>query len=324
MLIEGVNDRRLVHAIPYRQVRALSALAFLLVAAALLGGCESATVSPTAPASDDSKAAQAPKGSHTVLIVLENHEFDEVIGAADAPYLNKLASQGALATNFYAITHPSLPNYLALFAGSTFGIEENCSDCLASGTNLASQLSAAGSSWRAYIGAMPSACYRGAAEVGRYAKKHNPFMYFRSVTSDPSLCNRVVPEARLQADLASGRLPAFAWITPDLCQAAHDCAFSSADEYLRRVVPKLRGQLGPDGLLAITFDEGTTSSGCCGGAVGGRIATVLLGPGVRKGFRLRAEHSLYSLLATIEDRFGVARLRHARTAPALGAAFSAG
>jgi hypothetical protein len=89
-------------------------------------------------------------------------------------------------------------------------------------------------------------------------------------------------------------------------------------------VPGLLGALGPDGLLAITFDEGTTDAGCCGGAAGGRIATVLLGPRVRKGARLRNAYSQYSLLATIEDRFGVARLRHPRTALALAAAFSPG
>jgi hypothetical protein len=253
------------------------------------------------------------------VIVLENRGFDEVIGAADAPYLNQLASRGALAVNYYAITHPSLPNYLALIAGSTFGIAEDCTDCLASGANLATQLSA-GKSWRAYLGAMPSACYA-EAEAGDYVKRHNPFMYFPSVTSRPSLCARDVPEARLVTDLARGRLPAFAWISPDLCDDAHNCAFGSADEYLREVVPGLLDQLGPNGLLAITFDEGTTNAGCCGGAAGGRIATVLLGPQVRRGARLQGVYSQYSLLATIEDRFGVARLRHARTAPALSAAF---
>jgi hypothetical protein len=128
-----------------------------------------------------------------------------VIGAPDAHYFNKLASQGALAVNYYGITHPSLPNYLALLGGSTFGIREDCSDCLASGANLATQLSAAGKSWRAYMGAMPSPCFTGEAEVGEYAKKHNPFMYFPSITSHPSLCARDVPEARLQADLAHRR-----------------------------------------------------------------------------------------------------------------------
>jgi phospholipase C len=262
-------------------------------------------------------------GSHTVVIVLENREFDEVIGASDARYFNQLASRGALAVSFHAITHPSLPNYLALVGGSTFGISEDCSGCLASGPNLATQLSAAGKTWRAYMGAMPSACFTG-AEVGGYAKKHNPFMYFPSVASHPSLCARDVPEARLRADLAHGRLPAFAWISPDLCEDAHSCAFSSADEYLHGVVPQLLRHLGSNGLLVITFDEGTTSAGCCGGAAGGRIATILLGPRVRRGARLRGAYSQYSLLGTIEDRFGVARLRHARNVPALGAAFGTG
>lgn len=295
-----------------------------MAAAVAIGGCgaSNATSDSSKPA-PFSKVAQVPSASHTVLIVLENHELNEVIGASDAPYLNQLASRGALAVNYHAITHPSLPNYLALAGGSTFGINEDCTDCLASGPNLATQLSAAGKTWRAYMGAMPSPCFAG-AEVGNYAKKHNPFMYFPSVTSSPSLCARDVPEAQLQADLAHHRLPAFAWISPDLCDDAHSCGFGSADRYLRGIVPQLLGTLGPDGLLAITFDEGTTNASCCDGAAGGRIATILLGPRIRSGARLHAAYSEYSLLATIEDRFGLARLRNARTAPALGPAFTTG
>lgn len=296
----------------------------LLAAVIAIGGCgASSATSDSAQPAPFSKVAKVPSPSHTVLIVLENRELGEVIGASDAPYLNQLASQGALAVNYHAITHPSLPNYLALAGGSTFGISEDCTDCLAAGANLATQLSAAGKSWRAYMGAMPRPCFAG-AEVGDYAKKHNPFMYFPSVTSNPSFCARDVPETRLQADLAHRRLPAFAWISPDLCDDAHDCGFDSADQYLRGIVPQLLGALGPDGLLVITFDEGTTDAGCCGGAAGGRVATVLLGPRVRRGARLHAAYTQYSLLATIEDRFGLARLRHARTAPALSAAFGTG
>lgn len=258
-----------------------------------------------------------------MVIVLENRELNEVIDASDARYFNQLASQGALAVNYHAISHPSLPNYLAMIGGSTFGIDEDCADCTVPGPNLATQLSAAGESWGAYMGAMPRACFKGAG-AGEYAKKHNPFMYFPAVTSHPSLCARDVPETRLQADLDRGRLPAFAWISPDLCEDAHNCTFSSTDEYLRGVVPRLRRHLGPDGLLVITFDEGTTNASCCGGAAGGRIATILLGPQVRRDARLRAAYSQYSLLATIEDRFGLARLRHARTASALSAAFGTG
>ncbi len=251
-----------------------------------------------------------------MVIVLENKELGEVVGAPDASYFNRLVSRGALAVDYHAVTHPSLPNYLALLGGSTFGISEDCSNCHASGPNLATQLSAAGVAWRAYMGAMPSPCFRG-AEVGDYAKKHNPFMYFPSVTSKPSLCARDVPETRLQADLGEDRLPTFAWISPDLCDDSHSCTFSSADTYLHRVVPPLLRRLGPNGLLAITFDEGTTNSACCGNAAGGRIATVLLGPEVTEGARLRGAYSHYSLLATIEDRFGLPRLRNARSATAI-------
>ena len=298
-------------------------LVALLAAAMAIGGCGASDAAPGSAEPAISTVAQAPPGSRTVLIVLENHELNEVIGASDAPYFNRLASQGALAVNYHAITHPSLPNYLALAGGSTFGISEDCTDCLASGPNLATQLSAAGKTWRAYMGGMPSACFAG-AEAGEYAKRHNPFMYFPSVTSDPSLCARDVPETELRPDLAHDRLPAFAWISPNLCDDAHSCGFGSADQYLRRIVPQLLGALGPDGLLAITFDEGTSNASCCDGAAGGRVATVLLGPGVPRGIRLHSAYSEYSLLATIEDRFGLARLRNARSAPALGAAFITG
>ncbi len=290
-------------------MRALGGLA-ALIAATALAGCGEAGSPPV------SKAAMAPAASHTVVIVLENKELGEVIGATDAAYFNRLAARGALAVNYFEIRHPSLPNYLAMTGGSTFGITEDCTDCHAAGSSLVTQLSDAGVSWRAYMGGMPSPCFRG-AEVGDYAKKHNPFLYYPSVASDPSLCARDVPEAQLRADLAHRRLPAFAWISPDLCEDAHNCGFGAADDYLRRVVPPLLSQLDPGGLLVVTFDEGTTDAGCCGNASGGRIATILLGPDVRAGTRLQRTYSTYSLLATIEDRFGVPRLRNARSAPAL-------
>ena len=102
-------------------------------------------------------------GAHprTAVIVLENREFDEVVGSPEAPYFNHLVERGALATNFYGLLHPSLPNYLGLLAGSTFGITDDCTDCLARGANLATQLAGAGVSWRAYMGGMPTSCYAG-------------------------------------------------------------------------------------------------------------------------------------------------------------------
>ena len=284
----------------------LPAAALLLLAA---GPAAAAAPSPAAP-------------SHTVLIVLENHEFDEVIGNPEMPYLNRLARGGALATDYFGVTHPSLPNYLALFAGSTFGIAENCTDCVVRGPNLATQLSRGGISWRAYMGDLPHPCFAGASH-GNYAKRHNPFAYFPSVAAVPSRCRQVVPETRLLADLRHHRLPEFGWLTPDLCDDAHDCNLAAADEHLRTLVPPTLHQLGPHGLLILTFDEGTSDGGCCGLPGGGRVATVLAGPDVPPGIEIRRPADHYSLLAAIEDRFGLPRLRLARSAKPLAPALFA-
>lgn len=250
------------------------------------------------------------------LVVLENRELDEVIGNPEAPYLNHLAQGGALATNYFGVTHPSLPNYLALLGGDTFGIAGNCTDCSARGPSLATQFSRAGIAWRAYMGGLPHPCFTGAA-YGGYAKRHDPFVYFPSITAVPSRCKEVVPEARLVADLRRRQLPEFGWFTPDLCDDAHDCSLASADESLRTLVPRISRQLGPYGLLIVTFDEGTSDAGCCGAPGGGRVATILVGPQVPAGTTIAAPANHYSLLASLEGRFGLPKLRRARDAPEL-------
>jgi hypothetical protein len=276
----------------------------LLLALALALGPGAATV-----------AASMPDHSHVALVVLENRESDEVLGNPDAPYLNHLAGLGTVATNYFAITHPSLPNYLALLGGSTFGIGQNCLDCVVPGPNLATQLSRAGVSWRAYMGDLPYPCYTGYAD-GSYVKRHNPFMYFPTISSRPDRCRQVVPEARLAADLERHRLPAFSWLTPDLCNDAHDCGIGAADHHLRLLLPRLIRQLGPHGLLLLTFDEGVSDAGCCG-AAGGRVLTLSIGPDVPRGVQLNRPYDHYSLLASLEDRFGLRRLRQARAADPL-------
>lgn len=289
--------------------------------AMLLVGCGG---NQKASGAGDHTVSSARSGSsHTVVIVLENRELSEVTGAAKPSAFDELAATGALAVDYHAVAHPSLPNYLALVGGSTFGIDEDCTDCQASGANLATQLSAAGLSWRAYMGSMPRPCF-GGAEVGDYAKRHNPFLYFPSVADNPELCANDVPESELGEQLTKRELPAFSWISPNLCNDAHSCDLGDAEEYLRKLVPRIRRQLGPHGLLAITFDEGSSDAGCCGNADGGRVATILIGPQARRGVRLHDPYSHYSLLATLEDRLGLDRLRNARTATPMTAAFKAG
>jgi phosphatidylinositol-3-phosphatase len=264
--------------------------------------------------------------SHVFVIVMENKEHGDVIGSPKAPFVTSLARRYASASGFFGVRHPSLPNYFALTAGTTFGVDSDCTDCQQDGESLVDQLESAGVSWKAYMGGMPSACFKGASS-GQYAKKHDPFMYYRRVADDPARCAKVVPESALASDLRAGRLPAFAWLSPGLCDDTHDCGVDQGDGYLARVVPALLAALGPRGYLVLTWDEGTSDRGCCGGlASGGRIPTVIAGRGVRPGASLPGPFTHYSTLRLIEDSFGLRRLRDAARPEVkpLDAAFKAG
>ena len=245
------------------------------------------------------------------VIFLENREYGDVIGNPALPYLNSLAQRYALATAYYGIRHPSLPNYIAATSGSTAGIDRNCLRCHVRKRNLVDQLESAGISWKAYLEDAPRACYRG-SDVGLYAKRHNPFAYYDSVVRDRGRCRKLVPLTRLDRDLARRKLPRFVWITPNRCHDMHDCASREADDFLSRLLPPLIAQLGPRGVLFITFDEGTTTQGCCMKARGGRVATIVAGPGARRGIRSDVPYNHYSLLRTIEQRFGLPKLGQAR------------
>jgi len=263
--------------------------------------------------------AQPTQGSHLFVIVLENREYDDVVGNPEAPFLNALARRETVAAYYYAVAHPSLPNYLAMLGGSTFGIDSNCTTCEVRRPNLAGQLSHAGIPWRAYMGGMPRPCFRG-AESGKYVKRHNPFMYFPSIVDNRRMCRRVVPANRLDGDLRHHRLPAFGWLSPDLCRDAHDCGIATSDRYLAHLVPRIMRRLGPGGALVVTFDEGSSEEACCrpfatGG--GGHVLTVIARPGKPIGHRTVWVYNHYSLLAGIERRFGLPRLRAARQARAL-------
>jgi acid phosphatase len=242
------------------------------------------------------------------VIIMENEEYGSIIGNPSAPYINGLAASGALATRYYAIAHPSLPNYLALTGGSTFGITNDCSPgpgCSVSAPSLVDGLATAGLSWKGYMEDMPSPCAQSSA--GNYAVKHNPFVYYTNVMA--RWCNNVVPAGQLQTDIAAAQLPAFAWLTPNLCNDMHDCPVPTGDAYLAGVVPPILNALGPNGVLFVVWDEGKTSQG--GGlaaAAGGQVTLIAAGGPVRRGYRSPVAYSHYSLLRTIEDGWGLPAL----------------
>jgi phosphatidylinositol-3-phosphatase len=247
------------------------------------------------------------RAARVAVIVMENEEYGDIVGSRATPYINGLARRYALARQMYAIRHPSLPNYLALTGGSTFGIDSDCTDCTAPGAGLAGQLTARHISWKAYMEDLPHPCFTGSG-AGGYAKKHDPFVYFTAIARSRRACNRVVSMTELSADERANRLPAFVWITPNLCHDMHDCAPAVGDRFLSRLIPPLLRSLGPRGLLILTWDEGSSDDGCCKLASGGHIVTILGGPLAKSGARTRIPVDHYSVLQAIDDSFGLPRL----------------
>jgi hypothetical protein len=285
-----------------------------VAAATVLAACGSASSAlpvQTRPSPTARLAGGRP--AHIAVILMENEEYGDVIGSSGAPYINGLAKRSALATGMYAISHPSLPNYLALTGGSTFGINSDCTDCSVGARSIVDQLSSARISWKAYMEDIPHTCFTGAG-AGGYAKKHDPFVYYTRVVGNKSRCANVVPLTQLLADERAHALPTFIWITPNLCHDMHDCDVATGDRFLATLVPPLLKALGRNGLLFLTWDEGSSDATCCRLAAGGHVATIVAGPGARPGARLRSPADHYSVLQTIEDLFGLPRLRGAACA----------
>ena len=271
-------------------------------------GAATATSQPTVPAStSEPPAAHLPVFSHIFIIMMENEEEESIEGDPAAPYLNQLAAQYARADDFYAVQHPSLPNYLALIGGDTFGINSNCIDCFISASdNLVTQLEAAGRSWKAYMESMPGPCFLGDA-APLYRQKHNPFIYFDSVRTDPARCNRIVPFTQFTADAQANALPDFVWITPNMCNDMHDCTVADGDKWLQTWAPEILATPAwkDNGLLFILFDEGKSDKGCCTYAAGGKIYALVISPLVQPGFSSEASYDHYSVLRTIETAWGL-------------------
>lgn len=282
------------------------------------------TTTAKAPPQTTRGAATTPKASaagpaRIIVVVEENHAYSQILGNPAAPFINQLASHGMLLTSYFAITHPSLPNYLAMTSGSTQGISDDCPRCTVAADNLGAQLSRAGIRWKAYAQSLPGPCDN-TPNAGDYARKHEPFMYYDSVRADPGCAAKVVPASQLDADIAAGALPSFAFVTPDLTHDMHGTGGQSdqelvaaADAWLRDLYDRLVASPAwqQDTRLVVTFDEGEGAGGCCGGlADGGHVLTIVAGPKVPTGQDARA-YSHYSLLRSIEANFGLPYLGHA-------------
>ena len=250
-----------------------------------------------------------PAFDRVVVVVFENKEYDQVLGNPAAPTFRSLARRYALLTSYRAVAHPSLPNYLALVSGSTHAIASDCTSCQVSAPNLADTLEMAGKTWKTYAEGLPRAGFTG-AWAGRYAKKHNPLLYFADVVSRPDRLRRIVPLSAFHRDLAAGRLPDFALVVPDLCNDMHDCSVATGDAWLRTFLrPLLPNPALGRGVVFVVFDEGTSNDGG-----GGHVPALALGPRVRAGSRTSTPLDHYGLLRTIESAWGLPLLGRSRNA----------
>ena len=261
-----------------------------------------------------------PAFEHIAIFVLENKEFDTVMGDPRMPNYNRWAQQYTLLTQHYAIRHPSLPNYIAMMAGSTLGIETNYPTRAVDAPSLPDLLEASGKTWKAYMDSMPEPCYL--QDTLRYVQKHNPFVWFTSIRDNPDRCKKhIVPMPELATDLANGTLPDFMFIVPDLCNGAHDsysnpdqCQVNVADDWLGMWVNGLLADpsVAQNGLIILTWDEGQGDHTCCGLPTGGgRIATILISALAKPGFQDATPYTLYSLTKTIAAAWDLPELGHA-------------
>lgn len=245
--------------------------------------------------------AAVPVSPHVFVVVEENHSYSSVIGNSAMPYLNSLAKTYALATQYYADTHPSIGNYFMMTTGEI--LTNNDSFCSTiSNDNIVRHLLAAGKTWKSYAESLPYTGYTGCGS-GNYVKKHNPFAYFSDVANSRVQKNNLVPFTHFATDLANHTLPQFSFIVPNLLDDAHNGSLSTADAWLKTHIAPLiaSSTFQNNGLLVIVFDESVDSDTSYGG---GHIAMVVVGPKVKHGYRSTVHYQHQNLLKTAIEALG--------------------
>jgi phosphatidylinositol-3-phosphatase len=288
---------------------------------ALVGAALATTVAigvGTASAQASAPEPRATTYAHVMVVVMENLSYS---AATQVTGYEALAHRYASASDAYATTHPSLPNYLDLTSGSTFGIRSDCTSCYVESDNLGAQLSAAKVSWDDFSQGVPHRCFLG-ADYGLYAGKHNPFRYYDDIRASYAMCDHLLTYGSFLKDLhPASRMPKFSFVTPNLCNDGHDCAPDVALTWLAGFVRSVTSSAAwsQHGLLIVTWDEGAdsdTSQVLPGGKVlssggGGHMPTLFIAPGVRRGTVVRQPVTHDMLLATIEANFGLPALNGA-------------
>ena len=312
-----------------RKFRVVLVAAMLYSAAVLIScggqsGNSSSSDAPGSTASPGSPPQSSAQSGPVVIVMEENHGYEEVIGNSAMPYLNSLAQQGALATQYYADVHPSIGNYLELTMGATPTLDDNFPGTL-SGDNLAREIVASGKSWKTYQEDLPSPGYLG-GDTGNYLKHHNPFAFFSDVVSNASQAASIVPFTQFSADFNAGALPSFSFVVPNQVDDATTCpggtncndaaVLSQADHWLQSNIGPIlsSSQFRNGGLLLITFDEGDSTDLRHGG---GRVPLIAVGTKAKAGVQSSTFYQHENTLRTVCDALSLG------TCPGAGASASA-
>jgi len=248
-------------------------------------------------------AQTVPRLDHVMIVVMENHSYDQV---RTLPYIATLISSYTSFSQSYAVSHPSQPNYLALWAASTLGIaDDNCPPAGSpyAAANLGSSCEAAGVTWKSYCENLPS--------VGSTVCSSADNLYRRKHHGCPDFSNlnhaKESPYSQLATDIAAGTLPAFSFVVPNMCDDMHDCSTTSGDTWLSNNLPAMIAAVGPRGLVILTWDEDDKSSA-------NHILTVFAGAAVKSNYVSSQTITHYTVVRTICDALGISSFANASTA----------
>jgi acid phosphatase len=257
--------------------------------------------------------AQIPNSNHVVVVLEENQSYPAVIGSASMPYLNSLASQNALATQYYANVHPSIGNYFMLTAGQLVTSNDSLNTTV-NVDNIVRHLLTAGKTWKSYAESLPSVGYIGGDQYP-YIRHHNPLSYFTDVANSSVQRLNLVPFTHFATDLSNNQLPNYSFVVPNQNHNAHDCPtaptgctndvkLATADAWLKNNIGPLFNNPGfqKDGVLILVFDEGFNTDTAHGG---GHVVALAVGPGVKKGFKSTTFYQHQNVLRTTLDVLGV-------------------
>jgi phospholipase C len=243
-----------------------------------------------------------PTPAHIVVVIEENHSYNEIIGSSSAPYINSLANSGAVFTHSLAVTPPSEPNYLALFSGSTQGITDDSCPHTFGAPDLGGELIAAGKSFGGYSESMPSVGYTGCTYSSLYARKHNPWVDFTDIPSSDNM-----PFTSFPSSVNSSSLPTISFVVPNLQDDMHDGTVSQGDTWLKNNLNSYEQWAKTNNsLLIVTWDEDDSSQN-------NQIPTIFVGPMVKTGHYSETINH-YNVLRTLEDAYGLSYAHNSATA----------